>query len=583
MNKNILYIIIAAFAGLLIGWLLFGGTRDAAMANKDTSDLSDHDHATEAQDQMWTCSMHPQIMQNEPGDCPICGMDLIPAEASAEGIAPNAIKMTENALALANIRTTRVGGSALQDDNTLSLSGKIQVNEEAKAVQSSYFEGRIERLHVNFEGQQVRQGQLLATLYAPNLIAAQQELLTAASLKESQPKLYQAVRNKLKLWKLSETQINTIEKSGTIKEYFPVYATVSGTVTDLLVAEGDYVNQGQPLVKLSNLNSVWAEFDAYESQIEQLEKGQQLQVTAQAYPNKTFDGTISFIDPVLNTQTRTVTVRAQLNNRDGLLKPGLFITGTLDVAQGDNTSTLSIPASAVLWTGERSVVYVKTAPDTPVFEMREVVLGSRSGDQYTVISGLQEGEEIVTNGTFTVDAAAQLQGKRSMMNQNPGAGNTRASAMDGIKGTTLNLSQDAQKALLSSLQPYLQMKDAMVSGDDAAVSAFAKATQSALNTVSGSALQAAVQPYWTQVIAMLKAIQASENLENQRTHFVVLNEHLVPLMKQVDKLNGALYVQRCPMANDNQGAIWLSAQNEIKNPYFGDAMLNCGSVIDTLN
>jgi Cu(I)/Ag(I) efflux system membrane fusion protein len=222
MKKYIVYLGILA-VGLLLGWILFGGS------SKEETDHN-HDAVTET-NQMWTCSMHPQIMQPEAGDCPICGMDLIPSEAGADGLAADEFKLSENAMALANIQTTVVGkGNA--EGNTIKLSGKIAENEEANAVQVSYFSGRIERLNVSFTGEEVRIGQLLATIYSPELYAAQQELITAASLKESQPALYKAVRNKLKLWKLSENQINQIEETGKVKENFPVYATVSGTVTE---------------------------------------------------------------------------------------------------------------------------------------------------------------------------------------------------------------------------------------------------------------------------------------------------------------------------------------------------------------
>ncbi|MFT6795726.1 MAG: Cu(I)/Ag(I) efflux system membrane fusion protein, partial [Maribacter sp.] len=201
MKKIILYIGIAVIIGLVGGYLLFGNN-----ANTSNQELSDsHNHSEEAKNQMWTCSMHPQIMQGEPGDCPICGMELIPAESGGEGLAMNEIRMTKNAMALANVQTTIVGNAKASDeDGMISLSGKIAVNEENSAVQASYFDGRIEQLNVNYEGQKVNRGQLLATIYAPNLVAAQQELITAASLKESQPALYKAVRNKLKNWKLSD-------------------------------------------------------------------------------------------------------------------------------------------------------------------------------------------------------------------------------------------------------------------------------------------------------------------------------------------------------------------------------------------
>lgn len=576
MKKNILYIAIAVIVGLGAGWLIFGNSSGDA-ANKDMSEMSDHDHSGESAEQMWTCSMHPQIMQSEAGDCPICGMDLIPAEAGAEGLVANEIKMTENAMALANIQTTIVGNAeASDDDGMISLSGKIAANEENNTVQASYFKGRIERLNVNYEGQQVNRGQLLATIYAPDLVAAQQELITAASLKESQPALYKAVRNKLKNWKLSDTQINAIEESGTVRENFPIYATVSGTVSEVMAAQGDYVNQGQPIVKLSNLNSVWAEFDAYENQIAQFSVGQKINITTNAYPNKEFEGTISFIDPILNNATRTVTVRATLQNRDNLFKPGMFVTGKVKGATQTMENTLTVPASAVLWTGERSLVYIKTNPNEPVFEMREVTLGNRSGETYQVSAGLNNGDEIVTNGTFTVDAAAQLQGKKSMMNQQM---MPDESAMMGDMEMSFSnaFSSDFDKALPS----YLKMKDALVASDASQVSAFAKATSEKLKAISTDDLGTMEKQHLTKSIEMLDVIANNDNLENQRAHFVILNENIVPIAMSIENSTN-YYIQKCPMANNNKGAVWLSMEEEIRNPYYGDAMLTCGSVIDSL-
>ncbi|MCB0375740.1 MAG: efflux RND transporter periplasmic adaptor subunit, partial [Sinomicrobium sp.] len=413
MKKHSIYIGLAALAGLFAGYLIFGGNAEGTTAN-------DHPHAEVTEpDRMWTCSMHPQIMQLQPGDCPICGMDLIPVEADAEGLSTDQFEMTENAMALANIRTT-VAGAGETGENSLRLSGKIRENEETNAVQVSYFAGRIEKLYINFTGEKVSKGQLLAVIYSPELVSAQQELLTAAALKASQPALYSAVRNKLKLWKLSEEQINRIEASGNVTENFPMYATVSGTVTAKMASEGDYVKQGQPLYKIADLNTVWAAFDAYENQIALLKKGQRLTITTNAYPGQKFDAEIAFIDPVLNAATRTVTVRAVLKNGNNIFKPGMFVEARIEAIPIQADSIISIPASAVLWTGTRSVVYIKTDPHRPVFEMREVTLGGYTGESYTVLSGLNAGETIVTNGTFTVDAAAQLQGKKSMMNEAEG-------------------------------------------------------------------------------------------------------------------------------------------------------------------
>ncbi|MFT4839484.1 MAG: Cu(I)/Ag(I) efflux system membrane fusion protein, partial [Oleispira sp.] len=558
------------------GWLLFGNHSIETSSSTAVSDT--HDHSSETAEQMWTCSMHPQIMQLEPGDCPICGMELIPAQSSAEGLAANEIKMTKNAMALANIQTTKVGSSVASDDEgMMSLSGKIAANEENNAVQSSYFDGRLEKLNISYEGQQVSRGQLLATIYAPQLIAAQQELITAASLKESQPELYQAVRNKLKNWKLSESQINAVESSGKVRDNFSVYATVSGTVVQVMAAEGDYLKQGQPILKLNNLNSVWAEFDAYESQIARLKVGQQIKVTTNAYTNKEFDATVSFIDPMLNNATRTITLRATLKNTEGIFKPGMFVTGKLKGEINRNDASLTVPASAVMWTGERSLVYIKTNPNEPIFEMRKVSIGRRIGENYTITDGLQNGDEIVTNGTFTVDAAAQLQGKKSMMNQ----GKQEVSEVP-LSKMKMKFSESFQKDFKKVLQSYLQMKDAFVNSDAEKVSAFAKATSKSLKAIPMGSLGQMEESHIEKSIEMLNAIAQNEDLENQRDHFVVLNENMVVIAMNVEVAT-PIYVQKCPMANNNKGAVWLSTEKDIKNPYYGDAMLTCGSVIEEIN
>jgi len=348
MKKSNIYIALAAVGGLLAGYLFFGDTFAKSENQEDT-----HNHQLD-EGQLWTCSMHPQVMERAPGDCPICGMDLIASESGSDGLVPGQFRMTKNALSLADVRTTVVG-TAAADGHSLRLSGTIQENEKSGATQAAYFGGRIEELFVNFEGEEVRSGQKLASLYAPELVSAQQELITASGLKASQPELYRAVRNKLKLWKLSEKQIGEIETSGRVQEYFPIYATVSGTVSEIKVQAGDYVDKGSPLFKIANLGSVWAVFGAYENQVSLLREGQPLRVTAKSYPNTLFEAEISFINPVLTSSTRTVEVRAVLQNPGGKLKPGMFVTGDLTLNHKGQNDALVIPESAVLWTGERSV------------------------------------------------------------------------------------------------------------------------------------------------------------------------------------------------------------------------------------
>ena len=443
-------------------------------------------------------------------------------------------------------------------------------------MQASYFDGRIEKLHVSYEGQKVAKGSRLATIYSPGLVAAQQELITAAELKDTQPELYRAVRRKLKLWKLSDKQIETIENTGKVLEFFPIYANVSGTITEVAAREGDYVKQGQPILKVSNLSQVWAEFDAYESQIPLFKEGQSLIISTNAFPGKEFQATISFIDPMLNNSTRTTSIRATLANKDGYLKPGMFVKGTVDAPLSSADETITVPASAVLWTGERSLVYVKPYPDQPVFELREVVLGPKQGGLYVIESGLDGGEEVVTNGAFTVDAAAQLQGKRSMMNpENQVMDNEK----DAVKMT---FDEQFQKEFEHFLDRYIKMKAAFVQGDVEAISGLAKLGLRDIKKLENAALGEVELSHLKQSADMLEAIAGNEILENQRAHFVILNENIVDIAKNMDNFTDDLYVQYCPMANNNKGAFWLSREKNILNPYYGDAMLNCGEVREKL-
>ncbi|MCR9264052.1 MAG: efflux RND transporter periplasmic adaptor subunit [Flavobacteriaceae bacterium] len=577
MKKNIVYVGVAAVVGLLLGYLIFGSS------SGDGNSTDGHDHSNEmASDQMWTCSMHPQIMQPEPGDCPICGMDLIPVGSSDVGLAMGQIRMSSNAMALAGVETVTVG-AGMTGEGRVKLSGKVAINQEADAVQSAYFNGRIERLNINFEGEEVRKGQQLATIYSPELVAAQQELITAANLKASQPALYAAVRNKLTFWKLSENQINEIESSGKVRENFPVYANVSGVVSEIMVEEGDYVSTGSPLVKVANLNSVWAVFDAYENQLSLLKKGQNLEVLTKSYPNETFNAKISFVDPLLNSSTRTLEVRANLDNRKGLLKPGMFVTAEIQLENDTETETLTVPESAVLWTGERSVVYVKPNSGEGIFEMREVTLGNLVNGNYIVVSGLSSGEEVVTKGTFTVDAAAQLQGKKSMMNKSGGRTMTGHEGHGAGMQMDMEISKEAKTAFDLLLDPYLKLKDALVASNMEQVQQFASEGMENAKQIAAIEMDEKTKIHFSKIGNQFAAIGSESDLDGQRNHFVQLSESMILIGSRITGMGKKLYVQQCPMANQNNGANWLSLDEEIKNPYYGEAMLKCGSTVGVIN
>ena len=558
MKKYLIYILIL-IAGLLLGYVIF---------NKEPEEEI-HKHEEAETTQMWTCSMHPQIMQPEPGDCPICGMDLIPADATSDGLTADQFSMTENAMKLANIQTTVVGeGNGVE--GKIILSGKIEVNEDQNATMPAHFDGRVENLYVNTVGDKVSMGQIIASVYSPELVAAQQELITAAKLKNSQPQLYKAVRNKFKNWRISEAILDEVEKTGNVRTSLPIYSHVNGTVTEIMVEEGAHIMNGIPILKVANLNTVWGIFDAYESQISNLKEGQTLDISVNAIPNEDFSGKISFIDPILNSNSRTVEVRVVLNNADNKLKPGMFVQAEVEAASGTKTETLEVPRSAVMWTGERSLVYVKTSETEPVFEMREVKLGNSNGETYQVLSGLASGEEVVTNGTFTVDAAAQLQGKASMMN--------KKAEMDSGSGMKMKLSESFQSEFKEILNSYFNLKDALVASNAVKTSTIASGLLKKTGNIDTKDSSEMLSKHLNKINEMLQAISENKDLEKQREHFRILSQQMIAIAGNIEKIDKTIYVQHCPMANNNHGADWLSQSSEVKNPYYGEAMLTCGEV-----
>jgi Cu(I)/Ag(I) efflux system membrane fusion protein len=435
--------------GTFIGWLFFHPSQ-----KKEEK----HDHITEvAQGTIWTCAMHPQIRMEQPGKCPICGMELIPvAQSSTTLIDPSAIHLSKEAAELANVLTSVV--TRQKPVKEVRLYGKIQADERLLQSQVAHVPGRIDRLTVNFTGEQVIKGQVLAEIYSPELITAQQELLETIKTKQLQPELYEASKEKLRQWKLTDDQIVEIENSGVVRNDFEVVSNTSGTVIERMVNTGDHVAQGTELYKVADLSKVWIMFDAYESDLQFLHVGEKLSFNLHALPGTDFTGKIIFIDPVIDPVTRVAKVRVETGNQAGKLKPEMFATGIVSSTLTEYNDDVVIPKSAVLWTGKRSVVYVKLpGSEEPVFKIREVELGPMLGESYVITDGLTEGEEIVTSGTFSIDAAAQLEGKPSMMNplggktsSMPGMimpGDSKPGTKTSLKG--MDMSRDSTKTRLN--------------------------------------------------------------------------------------------------------------------------------------
>jgi Cu(I)/Ag(I) efflux system membrane fusion protein len=589
--------------GLLFGWIFFHSSSEAIVT---TQEVEGHNHETE--NQIWTCSMHPQIKQDKPGLCPICGMDLIPlttAASSGDDINPNEIVMSEAAAKLASIQTMMVSKGIPK--KTVYLQGKIQADERNIAELTARFGGRIEKLYVNFTGQNVSKGEKLATIYSPALVTAQRELLEAVSFKESRPSLYMAAKGKLKLWDLTDEQISAIEEKGEPLLYFDILSPISGTVSNRNVAIGDYVEEGNPLFKVIDLTKVWVLFDAYESDLPWIKLGDKIEFTIQSLPGKTFSSKVTFIDPFINAETRITSIRVEVPNRQLSLKPEMFTTGILNSQIADATNQILIPKSSFLWTGKRAVVYVKVPyRESPTFVYREIVLGAEAGAFYVVAEGLDEGEEIALNGVFKIDAASQLQGLPSMMNPGGGAGSTPhdMSKMDlgnakdngSSKGFTLsealtehksieNTNPAFKKQLTQVFEKYLIMKDAFVESDAHKVMTTANDVKASLQKVDMALLKGDAHMIWMEyLVEMEKATNSISKLmdiKKQRVEFSNFNLTFYKSLKTFGLLNDTAYYQYCPMANSDKGAYWFSDSEIIRNPYFGDAMLKCGENRET--
>lgn len=600
MNTKLTYLLMAliGIAGIAVGAWIFGGESGFDPLDEHLAEV----HTNEAGEIVYTCSMHPQIRQNEPGDCPICGMDLIPADDNTVSENPNSLVMSKAAVSLAEIETTPVISAIASEE--IRLPGKVSFNRNNSSSVTSHLKGRIIDLYVDFEGAFVEKGQRMASIYSPELIAAQQELLETAKVKNQNPTLYQAARRKLELWELPVSTIDEIEESKKVMESVDIVSPVSGYVETIFVDREQHVMAGSMMYQIVDLSSVWVLFDVFEQDIAKINKGQSLEFTTASYPGRMFTGVVDYIDPIVNNTQRTVEIRVEAENTEKRLKPNMLVEGV--VTANNRKEQLLIPRSAVMWTGTRSIVFVEE-PDTqePTFTAREIVLGERVGSQFIVLEGLNAGERVVTNGTFKLDSAAQLADKLSMMNRTPGSGANRT----GHEGHTMPSDSEASTAtttptatedhsehetqrtstipdafknqLKEVISHYLAMKNAFVDTDSNLASTSASEMLNSLSEVNMSLLEGETHLEWMRFLSELsthiKEIEGN-SISNQRAAFSALSPKLIEVVKHFE-INGVFYQQFCPMSNDGDGAYWLSEQEEIANPYFGSQMHNCGETI----
>jgi Cu(I)/Ag(I) efflux system membrane fusion protein len=369
------------------------------------SEPQKHEHAVEegVKKEVWTCSMHPQIQLPKPGQCPICGMDLIPIsnEGSGDEGGPPQLTMSEKAVKLAEIEVTPV--ERREGNAEIRMVGKVDYDETRLSYITSWVPGRIDRLYVNYTGVSVKKGDPMVYLYSPELLTAQQELIQSlkrvqnlersgvSSIRKTAKHMVDASREKLRLLGLTKRQITQIEKQEKPSDHTTIYSPISGVVIHKNGFEGMYLKTGDRIYTIADLSQVWVKLDVYESDLSWIRNGQEVEFETEAYPGEIFKGKIGFIDPFLNTKTRTVKVRVNVPNSEGKLKPEMFVRAVVSVVAdaGEVESPLVIPSSAPLITGKRAVVYVEVPGKKGTYQGRD--------------------------GNFKIDSAIQILAKPSMM------------------------------------------------------------------------------------------------------------------------------------------------------------------------
>jgi Cu(I)/Ag(I) efflux system membrane fusion protein len=410
---------------------------------------------------VYTCSMHPHVRMDKPGRCPICGMPLVEDKSAtrqpAGGGAPS-LQLSEHALAMANVETAPVERRALS--RRLRAVGKVQYNESALATVTARVDGYVERLFVNFTGVEIKAGDHLAEVYSPALFVAQQELLLA--LRDGLTEAVELSRTKLKRWGLTDGQVADIIRDRKTTDLVTLYSPISGTVIEKSVVQNSAFKAGDVLYRVANLDTVWVYLDVYEYDLAWVRYGQRVELTAEALPGQTFGGVVTFVQPVLDEQSRTVRVPVHVDNAGHALKPGMFVSAVVSAELGPDgraaptgvegkfscamhpqvvrdgpgkcpicemelvrvpgvpagaatrpAPPLAVPATAVLDSGTRQIVYVERGRGRD--EPREDTLGPRGDEFVAVLGGLEEGERVATRGGFLIDSQFQITGRPSLL------------------------------------------------------------------------------------------------------------------------------------------------------------------------
>jgi len=380
---------------------------------------------------IWHCPMHPSYTADKPGECPICGMTLEPV-VSSEGRAGAAVPggggdvpglssvtITPERIQLIGVRTARVERSAT--NGQLDLVGFVTPDESRLKRVQIRVSGWIRELYINQTGGEVRAGQPLMRIYSPELFQSEQEYLIARSGTDSSKNLSHGMSDpssgeRLRLLGVPGEEIHRLDLENSASTELMLRSPVSGTVLERGVVEGQFVGADTPLLTVADLTRVWVIADLYEMDMTRVRAGDAARFTSDAMPTRTFTGRVDFVYPTVSSETRTLKVRLALDNPNGMLRPGMY--GRVSVSAG-GAQALSVPAEAVVNTGEHSYVFLARAGGR--FEPRMVWTGMPQGDRIQILKGVAEGDTVVSSASFLIDSESRLRAAISGTGQQPGS------------------------------------------------------------------------------------------------------------------------------------------------------------------
>ena len=354
----------------------------------------------------YTCSMHPQVHEEHPGNCPICSMKLIEVELTGNNMASDKITLTATQIQLAGIQTDTV-----RDENTGSektLTGTVTNNENTSAELSARIAGRVQQLFVRTVGEKITIGQPVYSIYSEDLQEAEKEYLLAKQQQKllhnpdvDYGQLISAAENKLQLWGLSASQIKNLAVSGKVSATTTVLSKIGGTVSDISVHEGDYVTEGMTILKTQALSTLWVEAQLYASDAGHYKESDLVSISFPDLNGQVIKGKVEFVNPELSDASKVDLIRVSIPNTQGLIRPGMLAYISIG---GSGAPSLAVPASAILTDSEGSKVWVKNADGS--FSAKMIKPGSGNQNYVQVLSGLNAGAIVVTNGVYLLNSEA---------------------------------------------------------------------------------------------------------------------------------------------------------------------------------